>query len=248
MRRLDGECRHGMMIASPPEECGIPSERFPPEIPENNMPDQPGQGDFTMRRFSLNLFLSACCVAVLAATASAADTTKATPSSSARSSLSDSVTFTRGQSDLSATDQASVRALVGRAGQSGMNIKEIRVIAWSDSAAPTEEGHDLSADDRKLADARGAAIKDFLKKELRVSNVTVVNMAESSSAIARMLKTDQAELKSAFRRGSAAGVKSQELSDEIRAATEEGGPSKAVLFVAQEARNTPSNLSSPLVP
>ncbi len=108
-------------------------------------------------------------------------------------------------------------------------IDEVQVAVWSDNPAP-RKGEKLSDADRKLADQRAKAIKDYLKKPLNVGDVDTFNMADRASWLARTFDTDEAQLKAEIGRGGD-GVMSKE---EFQIFRDGGKPSKAVLLIRYE--------------
>jgi hypothetical protein len=102
--------------------------------------------------------------------------------------------FEKGKTALSSEMQTELRKIVDQAKNSG-KIGEIKVIAWADSEYPAE-GTKAPKMQIKLADDRGEKIKRFLKKELKVSDVAVYNMAKRPNSLQELFNTQTAKIKS----------------------------------------------------
>jgi outer membrane protein OmpA-like peptidoglycan-associated protein len=134
------------------------------------------------------------------------------------------ISFEAGNADLSDAEKAKLHEIVASIGAD--NIRRVEVAAWSDKAFP-RSGNDLPKGDRDLADKRADNINDYLKKEddLSFMRIRTYSMAETSNWLARMFRTDEAELKSVFSRENEAPM----AREDFNVILNEGGPSKAVV-------------------
>ena len=134
------------------------------------------------------------------------------------------LTFAAGKADLSDAEKAKLHEIVASIGAD--NLRRVEVAAWSDKAFP-RSGNDLPKADRDLADKRADAINDYLKKEddLSFMRIRTYSMAETSNWLARMFRTDEAELKSVFSKENEAPMAREDFNTILN----EGGPSKAVV-------------------
>lgn len=134
------------------------------------------------------------------------------------------LTFSAGDAAITDAEKAKLHEIVAAIGAD--NIKRVEVAAWSDKAFP-RSGNDLPKGDRDLADRRADNINDYLKKEddLSFMRIRTYSMAETSNWLARMFRTDEAELKSVFSRENEAPMAREDFNTILN----EGGPSKAVL-------------------
>lgn len=139
------------------------------------------------------------------------------------------LSFNKGSSDLSEPDKEKLRQIISSVGVD--NISRVEIASWSDKAFP-KTGPDLPKADRNLADARADRIKDFLKDETELSMLRMrkYSMAETSNWLARMFRTDEAELKSVFAKEGETPM----VRDDFNVIMNEGGPSKAVLVVIRK--------------
>lgn len=132
--------------------------------------------------------------------------------------------FGMNSSTLTMADQEKLSNLVKKAKEKG-EISKIEVAVWSDKEHPAKG--DLSKSDRELAEMRANHIKDVLKKDLgHTRHVTVFNMAEGSSWVAKMFHTSEAELNSEFAKRGKDSLKREDFQIIKR----EGAPSKAVVI------------------
>lgn len=135
------------------------------------------------------------------------------------------IRFSPGSADLNDATKAKLRETVATIGLS--NISRVEVASWSDKAFP-KEGPDLPAVDRQLAEKRAEQIGDFLRQDSDISLLRIRNysMAETSNWLARMLKTDEAEIKSVFSKQGETPI----ARGDFNVILNEGGPSKAVVI------------------
>jgi len=103
------------------------------------------------------------------------------------------ISFSEGKANLSDEAKDDIRGLVNEAKESG-KIDELKVAVWADREYPTKNTK-ASKGDIDLARKRADAIKDFIKKELDVSDVKTYNMTERPNALQRFLHTPTAKMK-----------------------------------------------------
>ena len=140
------------------------------------------------------------------------------------------ITFSPGSADLSEADKTKLREIVSGIGAS--NVKRAEVATWSDLDFP-RTGSDLAKEHRKLADKRADNIKDFLKSgdlDLSSLRIKTYSMAETSNWLARMFRTDEAELKSVFSKQNEAPM----AREDFNIIMNEGGASKAVVVILRK--------------
>jgi outer membrane protein OmpA-like peptidoglycan-associated protein len=104
------------------------------------------------------------------------------------------VGFTRGRADLTPAAKTAIRNALIDARQKG-SIDNVKVVAWSDRAYPSEHEPKLSKLQRDLADARARTIKDFIARNESGFSIDTYNMAERSNAFQRMLGTSDVRVK-----------------------------------------------------
>lgn len=137
--------------------------------------------------------------------------------------------FDSSSADLSEPAKTKLRDAVSALGAD--NIRRVEVASWSDKGFP-RSGGDLSKPDRDLADKRADNINDFLKHDLDLSfmRIRTYSMAESSNWLARMFRTDEAELKSVFSKENEAPMAREDFNSIIN----QGGPSRAVIILIRK--------------
>ena len=134
------------------------------------------------------------------------------------------LTFTKGSTELTDAGREKLRHIVATIGVD--NISRVEIASWSDKNFPMT-GTDLAKADKDLADDRSDKINDFLKDQTDLSTLRIrkYSMAETSNWLARMLRTDEAELKSVFAKEGETPM----MRDDFNVIKSEGGPSKAVV-------------------
>lgn len=134
------------------------------------------------------------------------------------------IMFTKGSAELTDAGREKLRHIVSTIGVD--NISRVEIASWSDKNFPMT-GTDLSKADKDLADNRADKINDFLKDQTDLSTLRIrkYSMAETSNWLARMLRTDEAELKSVFAKEGETPM----MRDDFNVIKSEGGPSKAVV-------------------
>ncbi len=134
------------------------------------------------------------------------------------------LSFEAGKSALTSSDKDALKEMV-KSVQSHAKIGDIYIAAWSDNPVP-RDGEELSKVDRRLANKRIDAVRDYLKRGLSVSKGTsTYNMAERANWLARTLNTPDAELKSGVAKDT---IMSKEEFDIIKA---NGQSSKVVVVI-----------------
>lgn len=107
------------------------------------------------------------------------------------------IDFPQGKNTVTDTEKQKLRQLAGVANARG-DVKEIQVLAWADREYPAE-GQKVSSNDKKLADDRVAAVKDFFKKDLQSdADVDGHNMAKRPGLFAEMVNSQDNKTKSTF--------------------------------------------------
>ena len=76
-------------------------------------------------------------------------------------------------------------------------IDNVSVLSWSDTEYPSNDLKMLSKDDRKLAEKRNLAIKNYLVS-LKSVDVDTYNMAERPSKLSKLFNTTDNQLKSSL--------------------------------------------------
>lgn len=134
------------------------------------------------------------------------------------------IMFSKGKADLTQSEKTKLENIVAAIGVD--NIKRVEIASWSDKDFP-KAGPDLPKVDKDLADERASKINDLLKGPLDVSmlRIRTYSMAETSNWIARMFRTDEAELKSVFAKEGETPM----ARDDFNVIMNEGGPSRAVV-------------------
>lgn len=139
------------------------------------------------------------------------------------------VIFTKGQSAVSESDKADLKALYDAA-KADAKIDQVIVAAWSDHEYPANKDQHLDKTDRKLADDRAYHVKQALEA-IGAKNVETFSMAEHPSWISKKFRTENAKLKGAVAPKDLDDAAVEEIGKELRRA---GGPGKAVVFVRRE--------------
>ncbi len=134
------------------------------------------------------------------------------------------LSFTKGSAELTDAGRAKLRHIVATIGVD--NISRVEIASWSDKNFPMT-GNDLAKADKELADERADKVNDFLKDQTDLSTLRIrkYSMAETSNWLARMLRTDEAELKSVFAKEGETPM----MRDDFNVIKSDGGPSKAVV-------------------
>jgi outer membrane protein OmpA-like peptidoglycan-associated protein len=148
------------------------------------------------------------------------------------------ISFEPGKSDLTQANQAKLQDLVSKLG-GGDKIGRVEVAAWSDKEFP-RTGKDLPDSDQDLAEKRGEAIQDYLKNSLSISRVKNFNMAETSNWLARVFRTDDAEIKSVFSKDMNAPM----AREDFNLISKNGAPSRAVVVLVPKTKMASDKSSS----
>lgn len=107
---------------------------------------------------------------------------------------SSQIAFEKGKTELKPAELAELKEVVNQAKSAGQKIDEIKIIAWADREYPAE-GTTAPNQQVKLAEERADKIKSYLKKELKVSDVEVYNMAKRPNALQELFNTQTAKVK-----------------------------------------------------
>ena len=143
------------------------------------------------------------------------------------------VPFEKGSAKVAESDKEALKGMIKAVKGTGA-IKETLVLAYSDLDYPRDQKGDLPDKSRKLAMARGSAVKELLR-EYGATNVSVHNMAKKASWLERTFVTSDAQLK-----GEAESKKSpasadnafyESLGDHLKTY---GGAGKVVVVVRHE--------------
>lgn len=106
------------------------------------------------------------------------------------------VSFDKGTAALTDSEKGDLSSAISDARSKG-KIQEIKVLAWADREYP-QNGEKAAKQDVSLAENRADVIKNYLKKELDVSKVTVYNMAKRPNTIQELFKTSDDRVKQAL--------------------------------------------------
>ncbi len=139
------------------------------------------------------------------------------------------LTFAKGSSELTDAGRTRLHKLVTDIGVE--NISRVEIASWSDKGFPMT-GSDLAKPDKDLADERADKINEYLKEATSLSTLRIrkYSMAETSNWLARMFRTDEAELKSVFAKEGETPM----MRDDFNVIRSGGGPSKAVIVVIRK--------------
>lgn len=105
------------------------------------------------------------------------------------------VAFDEGKTDLKQDELNELKEIVNQAKSGGQKIEEIKIISWADREYPAEGSTAAPNQQIKLADDRAEKIRNYLKKELKVSDVEVYNMAKRPNALQELFNTQTAKVK-----------------------------------------------------
>lgn len=134
------------------------------------------------------------------------------------------VDFDAGSAVVSDGEARDVEALV-KSFDPGMAGGDVTVAAWSDKALPADGAKLTDADDQ-LAKGRLAAVKAQLTKLGVTGNVETYDMASAANPISKLLSTDDAKVKDAYKTNTTDSPRAAEVAHYLRTA---GGPRKAVV-------------------
>ena len=134
------------------------------------------------------------------------------------------IDFDTGSAVVSDGEARDIEALI-KSFDAGMAGGEVTVAAWSDKALPPD-GAKLAESDDTLAKSRIAAVKAELTKLGVTGTVESYDMASAANPIAKLLATDDAKVKDAYKTASADSPRVAEVAHYLRTA---GGPKKAVV-------------------
>lgn len=118
------------------------------------------------------------------------------------------LSFDKGISRLSDSNQQSLASLVQAAREDNRKIDEVKVLAWADREYPNDKTK-ASQQEITLAENRAKAIQDYLKNNVEGSlDVENHNMAKRPNAMSELFKTEDFAVKTAFEQTSAAPTRS----------------------------------------
>lgn len=107
------------------------------------------------------------------------------------------IQFQTGSAILTSTSKASVDKLISKAKAEGKTIDEVMVMSWADQEFPSNNIKKLPAPQMRLAERRNQALKNYIKATQPVP-VESYNMAEQSSAFAKIFNSTDSKLKNSF--------------------------------------------------
>jgi hypothetical protein len=146
------------------------------------------------------------------------------------------ITFKKGQSNLTSDHKSQIRSYINSMkGKDSLN--EAKIAVWSDKELLSSTN--FRTKDRKLADARGKAIENFLEKELGVSNAEYYNMADKSTWLARNFNRQESELQSQFAKRDA-----EVNSEEFQVFKTNGAASSAIIHFSHPEMDTTGTTGS----
>jgi hypothetical protein len=104
------------------------------------------------------------------------------------------IVFDKSSHELSEDSQRLLKDLLSEAKRKG-RIEEVKVMAWADAEYP--KGGKLHKDQRELADNRGLEIGGYVRDLVNDSKLEVdkYNMAEHSTQLEKLFKTNDARVK-----------------------------------------------------
>lgn len=135
------------------------------------------------------------------------------------------VRFDKNSHSLNESGRESLAKAINEARAHG-TIDDIKVVAWADKEYPTAEQKKLTKRDRDLAGKRADAIKEYLKKDLEVSDVDTYNMASRPNAASKLFETSDTRVKGALE---SAGI--PQTGSNAIATTVSGKASSAVVMI-----------------
>lgn len=107
------------------------------------------------------------------------------------------ITFEKGQKELSEMNKHHLRQLAERAKSDGREVNEIKVLAWGDKEYSSDKS--ATGAEIKLADKRADMVKGFIKKDLEPkADIDEVNMAKKPSKWDELVENDTYKTKEAF--------------------------------------------------
>lgn len=112
------------------------------------------------------------------------------------------IEFDEGQSALKPADMEEVKNAVAEAKTQG-KIYEVRVVSWADQEYPAK-GTTAPKASVKLAEDRADRVKEYIKKDLAVSDVKTYNMAKRPNTLQEFFNTKTAKTKESMEKSGAA--------------------------------------------
>lgn len=104
------------------------------------------------------------------------------------------ITFDKNTTTLTPEQKAEIQNTINMASQKG-KIDEVKILVWADKEYPSEKGK-LDKSDVRLAKERIKNLNNYLKKDLRISDVDTYNMTERPNALQKFFHTSEAQVKS----------------------------------------------------
>lgn len=106
------------------------------------------------------------------------------------------IDFAPGQTQLSDSAKTSIRRLTAEAPEN--TVDEVKVLAWADKEYPAN-GTKPARSDVALADDRADSVKTYIRQDLNYDvDVDNHNMAKRPSTLAKVMTTEDYDIKSAF--------------------------------------------------
>lgn len=119
--------------------------------------------------------------------------------------------YDKGKSGLTVLSQEHLKELARRAHRDPRPIEDIKILAWSDQEYPNEVTGKMSPRQIALASERARNIRAYLEDELREQeDIDAYNMARRPNLLAKLLRSEEYEVKEAFE---SSGVTASKLPD-----------------------------------
>lgn len=118
------------------------------------------------------------------------------------------IKFTESATGLTADQKKEINQVIANARSKG-SIEEVKIMAWADKEYPMNK-EKYSSQDIEIANKRLKAMQDYVRKQLKVSDVDVYNMAERPSRLEELFKTTDARVKQKAEAGGAAPKEADE--------------------------------------
>ncbi|MBO9666977.1 MAG: hypothetical protein J7501_09205 [Bdellovibrio sp.] len=116
--------------------------------------------------------------------------------------MTEEISFDEGKATLTDSAKKEISQFVKTAKDKG-KIHEMKIAVWADREYPSKDTK-ASPADVKLADERAKALKEYMKKELAVSNVNTYNMTKRPNEMQKFLQTQTATTKETMEKMGAA--------------------------------------------
>lgn len=111
-----------------------------------------------------------------------------------------SLSFEKGETQLSKEDKVHLQDLAYKVRQSGREIDDIKIVTWADREYGMGKGElEATNSDIILARQRAESIKRYLEEDLMEDeDIDFYNMAQRPGPLSRFFKTDETKVKEAF--------------------------------------------------